>query len=81
MPTNGIGAAAVGTADVPITGTFAQIDCSDSPVGTGASADTAFVASTNIWPQLGLAQTWLRPIAKRRSASQSLANFRLSGDG
>ena len=81
VPMPPVGAAAVGTDEVPITGTLEQILANEIPDGIGARALTEFVASRNIWPQLGLAQTWLRPIAKSRSASQSLASLRFNGDG
>jgi hypothetical protein len=51
-----VGVTAVGTADVPITGIFAQMDCNEIPLAIGAIAAAAFVASMNIWPQFGLAQ-------------------------
>ena len=58
VPTGGITVdPAVGTAFVPITAMREQID--DSVIGMGfAEREFAmFVASRNIWPQLGLAQT------------------------
>jgi hypothetical protein len=57
VPITDAGAAAVGTAEVPITGIFEQIDARERPFCIGAKAPTALVASTNICPQFGLAQT------------------------
>ena len=48
VPMPAVGTFAVGTADVPITGIFAQIDCNDIPLAKGAIAAAAFVASINI---------------------------------
>ena len=48
VPTPAVGVTAVGTADVPITGIFAQMDCNEIPLAIGAIAAAAFVASINI---------------------------------